>query len=871
MRWCSWRWLMGVSIREAGAWLWEGLPQAWAARTDAAGVQAAHLPLLHEALASERALPEQTANWAAVDYALRQVGWEGLLTYRQTGAWHEDWQQRLTAVQSDLDDLLARRTAAILAQNESAFLATAVPEQAAAQQRWLASLDAFPLSEFTQTAVPLALFEDGSVLAQVTMNYELRGRGPSTAEMAILFRPGADGTLWAGKRLHDLPGETAVVRYPDHYEEKAAAVQEKATAWTPRLAAMLTLSPTLPLEIELYDAPDDMRAAIALPYPATNWTEPGQAIKLQAEATDGELFTQLARQLLFQAGVREEWLLRGIPAFLSARFDGGETQRELALRWPDLQTAVAEEDLPDLAALAPELEMSQVADGLAEIAAWDAVRYAVHVYGWEALTERVAGSEERVAGSEGRVASGEGRVASGEGRVNVVDLQREWAESLAQGHIRPEWVAATAAFDSAAAMDSVEILAAEALKGRLAGTPGADTAAEAIADAFRSAGLQPAGDDGSYFQTVPITTSQTIDPIRLELLTPAAGTVSFAYRDEFLPVQPTVGGELISGPLYLVQGEADYEGIDFDGGIVVRPLAAASAGEVERAVEHGAGGLILAGFKRDDKDLYGKTADALLETAAIPVLELTEDGYSKLLTTLDLERSKLKTLAAVQALDAQAQLHYAVTPPQPAVTRNVLAVLPGSDPLLNEEVILVGTHYDYVGDDGDGRRYGGANEATGAAAMIEIARLWQETGYRPQRTILFAAWSGQELGSAGSRFYVANPARPLADTIALIEIEGVGGGGGIALGAQGDEARDGWLLSGIETAVSQLDGKVVITPVTSESDQASFADQAFPTLLISWRLAGDDNLSSETGHKVEAENVQFAGQSAALLLMSLAQ
>ena len=415
------------------------------------------------------------------------------------------------------------------------------------------------------------------------------------------------------------------------------------------------------------------------------------------------------------------------------------------------------------------------------------------------------------------------------------------------------------------------MLAAEELEGRLAGTPGAQMAADSIVDAFRDAGLQPAGDKGTYFQTVPITTSQVIDPVRLELLTPDAGTVSFTYRDEFLPVRPTVAGEPVSGPLYLVQGEADYEGIDFAGGIVVRPLAAASAGEVERAVEHGAGGLILAGFKRDDEDLYGKTADALQQTAAVPVLELTEAGYTKLLTALNLERSKLKTLAAVQPLDAQAQLHFAVTPPGPAATRNVLAVLPGSDPLLAEEVIIIGAHYDYVGDDGDGRRYGGANEATGAAAMIEIARLWQETGYQPQRTILFAAWGGQELGNAGSRFYVTEPARPLADTIALIAIEGVGGGGGIALGAQGDEARDGWLLSGIETAVRQLDGKVVITPVTSDSDQASFAGQAFPALLISWRLAGDDNLSSETAYKVEAENVQFAGQSAALLLMSLAQ
>jgi hypothetical protein len=617
---------------------------------------------------------------------------------------------------------------------------------------------------------------------------------------------------------------------------------------------MLKLSPTLPLEIELYDAPDDMSAAIALPFPAVNWTAAGQAIKLQTTAGDGALITQLARQLLYQAGVRDEWLLRGVPAFVSARFDGGAVQQELALRWPELLTAVVEERLLELAAIAPHLEMTQADDALAQVAAWDAVRYAVHEHGWPALVEQIAG---------------------GEAPLVLDDFQDEWAKSLARGHVRPEWVTIASAFDTAAAMSSVDSLAAEEMAGRLAGTPGAESAAAVIAAAFRSAGLQPAGENGTYFQTVPITTSHTVAPIRLELITPSAGVVSFAYRDEFLPIHPTVGGEPAAGQLFFVQEEADYAGIDFGGGIVVRrpdTAALSVAQEMQRAQEHGAGALILTGFKREDADLYGKTPDSLLATAAIPVLELTQDGTAKLLTALELDRNALKKLEPVQPLDAEALLHFAVLPPQPETTSNVLAVLPGSDPLLSQETIIAGAHYDYVGDDGHGNHaYGGANEATGVAALIEIARLWQESGYEPQRTILFAAWGGQELGNAGSQLYVAQPARPLSDTIALVQIDGVGGGKGIALGAQGEEERDGWLLSGMETAVSQLDGKVVLTPYATNSDHTSFVGQGFPTLLISWRLAGDDNLSTDVGYSVEDKNVQFAGQSAALLLMSLAQ
>ena len=163
------------------------------------------------------------------------------------------------------------------------------------------------------------------------MAYELRDSEAAAADVIIHFVPGNGGYLWAGKHLQELPGETVLVRYPAGYEERATELQEKAAAWTPELGALLAISPTLPLEIELYDGLDDMRAAIALPYEATNWTEPGQAIKLQANAGDDAAVTQLARQLLYQVGVDEEWLLRGVPAFLAAHFDGGVTQQKAAM------------------------------------------------------------------------------------------------------------------------------------------------------------------------------------------------------------------------------------------------------------------------------------------------------------------------------------------------------------------------------------------------------------------------------------------------------------------------------------------------------------------------------------------------------------
>jgi hypothetical protein len=304
---------------------------------------------------------------------------------------------------------------------------------------------------------------------------------------------------------------------------------------------------------------------------------------------------------------------------------------------------------------------------------------------------------------------------------------------------------------------------------------------------------------------------------------------------------------------------------------VVRTAGLPIEDEVRQAMEHGAGALILTGFKREDVDLYGKTADTLLVAAEIPVLELTQDGTARLLSAVGLDQQKIKKLPPIEAVNGEALVHFAVSPEQRESTSNVLGVLPGSDPFLSREIVVVGAHYDFVGDDIGVRRYGGANEATGVAAMLEMARLWQEGGYEPKRSVLFAAWGGEELGNVGSQFYVANATRPLSDTIAFIGIEGIGGGRGIALGAKGEMERDGLLMNGLETAVRQLDGKVVMTSDVSQSDLASFADLRTPRILLSWRLAGNDNLSDNAAYVVKPESLRFAGQAAALLVMSLAQ
>jgi aminopeptidase YwaD len=202
----------------------------------------------------------------------------------------------------------------------------------------------------------------------------------------------------------------------------------------------------------------------------------------------------------------------------------------------------------------------------------------------------------------------------------------------------------------------------------------------------------------------------------------------------------------------------------------------------------------------------------------------------------------------------------------------VLGMLPGSDPYLSREVIIVSAHYDYVGDDPDGLRYSGANDdASGIGVLLEIAHLLHEQGYQPKRSILFAAWGAQELGQIGSNYYIANPFFPLQATNAMIQLDGVGGGDGFNLGVQGSINTAGEIIFYLSAAEQALQEKLLYTSLFNESDDTPFRLEGVPSVLISWRLANEDNLPDELANAVRRERLDETGQVVTLLLLSLAR
>jgi Zn-dependent M28 family amino/carboxypeptidase len=109
---------------------------------------------------------------------------------------------------------------------------------------------------------------------------------------------------------------------------------------------------------------------------------------------------------------------------------------------------------------------------------------------------------------------------------------------------------------------------------------------------------------------------------------------------------------------------------------------------------------------------------------------------------------------------------------------NLIGLISGSDPALGQEHVLIGAHYDHVGIRGsatttDSIFNGADDDASGVAAVLEIARIISQ-GPKPRRTVIFATWTGEEIGLLGARWYLDHPVRPLKTMAANLEIEMIG-------------------------------------------------------------------------------------------------
>ena len=373
--------------------------------------------------------------------------------------------------------------------------------------------------------------------------------------------------------------------------------------------------------------------------------------------------------------------------------------------------------------------------------------------------------------------------------------------------------------------DDLYYLASPEMRGRLVGSPEIATASEWIAERFGTLGLEPAGDDGSYYQDFDLAwfsldvpnllrvtgsggTRQPGDgwtPINFSASTSAAGLVAFAG---FGIVEPRLGyddyqDEDVRGKFVLVlerePGVTDPSS-PFDG--LVTAEASRTWRKALSAQERGAIGIL---FVRDvhnrpeiedwqqahasswpeeprrvERFLLGAWVEDITIPAAQISVELAEvlvSGSGSTLEELSMASEEAGEGLGVIALPG-AEASLTVNVERHTITgRNVLAMVEGSDPDLRDEVVIIGAHHDHDGTDGETIFPGADDDGSGTVGVMGVAGAYAraiEAGERPRRSVIFAVWDAEERGLLGAWYYTLRPLFPLQSTVAKLNLDMIG-------------------------------------------------------------------------------------------------
>ncbi|WP_429912572.1 M28 family metallopeptidase [Glycocaulis sp.] len=356
----------------------------------------------------------------------------------------------------------------------------------------------------------------------------------------------------------------------------------------------------------------------------------------------------------------------------------------------------------------------------------------------------------------------------------------------------------------------IRFLADDLLEGRDTGTRGYDIAAAYVESHFRLLGLEPGASDGSYHEPVPLQ-NMMADPARARL---AINGEALEHGTDFIISAHTVRDESSIGADAVFAGYGivapglgldSYDGLDVEGRIVV--LLAGAPGDLpsdvaahlsnnrtkaEFAAARGASGVIvimadgltrfpfsrlaaMAANPRPAMTVAAAASPASIEVSAVVgtasaerLFEGSGRDFSQIVDAA-LAGEELESFA----LNTHIEMAQATTR-EPVVSANVIGVLPGSDPALSAETVVVTAHLDHIGicqPMAENAICNGAlDNASGTAAMLESARALVQ-GPRPARTVVFIALTAEEKGLLGSAHVAANPTPAMGRMVANINLD----------------------------------------------------------------------------------------------------
>ncbi len=340
----------------------------------------------------------------------------------------------------------------------------------------------------------------------------------------------------------------------------------------------------------------------------------------------------------------------------------------------------------------------------------------------------------------------------------------------------------------------VSYLASDELDGRRTGTKGANDAARYIAAEFERLGIRPAPATDSrkinvmsarYLQTFPYIGQ--VDLGKNNVLSVRTGeTLNLRVGEDWMPLGISPNQKLaLTGVVFAGYGitanERNYN--DYKGTYSKNQVAVIQKGtpdgdnphgkfttagqlrfKVAAAQSAGVGALLIISSEDDLKtDALAKLQYDNAGLAGIPVAVISKQVAEKLANA-----KEVTLVTDVVRVDVPAH--------------NVVGVIEGSDPVLKNEAIVIGAHYDHLGRGGDGSlaprsgeiHHGADDNASGTAGVLELARIFSAQRSKLKRTLVFIAFSGEDEGLLGSNYYVNHPLVPLDKTVAMINMDMIG-------------------------------------------------------------------------------------------------
>ena len=366
-------------------------------------------------------------------------------------------------------------------------------------------------------------------------------------------------------------------------------------------------------------------------------------------------------------------------------------------------------------------------------------------------------------------------------------------------------------------------LASDEMQGREVNTLSNKITSSYLAHRFELMGLEPVFDD-SYYQYFYLVQGKISQDNHLEIRRSNSTLSTVAILNEnYFPSTLSANGRVTAPLVFAGYGitASEYQYDDYQGLEVAGKIAVVLEGEpndrdpesrfeglldtqysqefskILTAQAHGAVGLIIAhsSLHRPGNRRFSRRArtvwpvnpeqarynlEVWTDMVKIPVLHASEAFARILLRDSSLQLNDIQKKIDQQyrsrglaLLESEATLETAVVRTRTRI-RNVLAYLPGSDPDLKDEWVMVSAHFDHVGSH-DGEIFNGADDdASGTVALLEMAKAFAVAKEKPRRSVLFAAWNAEERGLLGSWYYTEEPPHPLEKTVALFQMDMIG-------------------------------------------------------------------------------------------------